>query len=393
MLKKKINNSIYFTITEYALFYIDIFYRRNKYTFSNNYITYYANKLNEYKIDIHQLNEVIDEIMYDGTFNKTLNIISNELMTELVLNKMNDTINELIDIKFSLIYSMLEDLKINMNNILSNIKQNEDNEAINIIINEYRIILLNQNNQFIFKVSELPFNELYSFLKNVLEPPILLIKNEYNSIEGQILGEVVEVINGFPNFKEEIKNKLNIEGALEFIELIFNETLDSLLKYQNDLNEDFDMYINQLIHYTFINGFDYYNEPCTDSSFCAIKINEIKNQNKRRRLQNSPRKRRLGKIIRNKNKVLNLTEINKKKNKNVNLRKLSTFDSTMGSLSQDDVIPLLLNIEETIYELNESYITNFDKNANIKLANFISKVNGFRNINIPICPYFIERKF
>ena len=84
--EKKINNSIYFTITEYALFYIDIFYRRNKYTFRNNYITYYANKLNEYKLDIRQLNEIIDEIMYDGTFNKTLNIISNELMTKLVLN-------------------------------------------------------------------------------------------------------------------------------------------------------------------------------------------------------------------------------------------------------------------------------------------------------------------
>ena len=376
--KKKINNSIYFTITEYALFYIDKFYRTNKYTFSNNYITYYANKLNEYKLDIHQLNEVIDEIMYDGTFNKTLNIISNELMTELVLNKMNDTINELIDIKFSLIYSMLEDLKINMNNILSNIKQNEDNEAINIIINEYRIILLNQNNQFIFKVSELPFNELYSFLKNVLEPPILVIKNEYNLIEQQILGEVVSVIDSFPDFKEEIKNQLNIEGALEFIELIFNETLDSLLKYQNDLNEDFDMYINQLIHYTFINGFDYYNEPCTDSSFCAIKINEIKNQNKRRRLQSPPRKRRLGKIIRNKNKVLNLTEINKKRNKNVDFkRKLSTFDSTMGCLSENDVIPLLLNIRDTINELNKTYITNFEKNANIKLTNFNAKVSDF----------------
>ena len=78
----------------------------------------------------------------------------------------------------------------------------------------------------------------------------------YNSIEGQILGEVVNVINGFPNFKEEIKNKLNIEGALQFIKVIFNETLDSLLKYQNYLNEDIDTYINKLVHYTFINGLD-----------------------------------------------------------------------------------------------------------------------------------------
>ena len=89
-----------------------------------------------------------------------------------------------------------------MENILNKIPHNEDNQIINNIINEYRIILLNQNNQFIFKVSELPFKELYSFIKNVLEPPILVIKNEYNIIEQQILGEVVSVIDTFPDFKE-----------------------------------------------------------------------------------------------------------------------------------------------------------------------------------------------
>ena len=175
--KNKINNSIYFTITEYAFFYIDIFYRRNKYTFSNNYITYYANKLNEYKLDIRQLNEIIDEIMYDGTFNKTLNITSDELMTKLVL-KMNDTINELINTKFSQINSTLEDLRINMENILNNIQLSEDNQIINNINDGYKNILLNQNNQFIFKVSDLPFEKLNSFVKNVLEPPILEIKSE-----------------------------------------------------------------------------------------------------------------------------------------------------------------------------------------------------------------------
>ena len=187
--KNKINNLIYFSIAEYAFFYIDIFYRRNKYTFSNNYITYYKNKLNEYELDIHQLNEVIDEIMYDGTFNKTLNITSDELMTKLVL-KMNDTINELINTKFSQINSTLEDLRINMENILNNVRLSEDNQIINNINDGYKSILLNQNNQFIFKVSDLPFEKLNSFVKNVLEPPILEIKSEYNIIEQQILGKL-----------------------------------------------------------------------------------------------------------------------------------------------------------------------------------------------------------
>ena len=49
----------------------------------------------------------------------------------------------------------------------------------------------------------------------------------------------------------------------------------------------------------------------------------------------------------------------------------------MGCLSENDVIPLLLNIRDTINELNKTYITNFEKNANIKLTNFNAKVSDF----------------
>jgi hypothetical protein len=119
-----------YTFTEYILFYINLFYRKNKYTFSNNYITYYANALNEYKIEIFQLNESIDKIIYDGTFNKTINNLSANLMDELIINQMNNTINKIIDNKLPQLYSMIDTLKDKMEIITSNISQNEDNQNI-----------------------------------------------------------------------------------------------------------------------------------------------------------------------------------------------------------------------------------------------------------------------
>ena len=73
-----------------------------------------------------------------------------------------------------------------------------------------------------------------------------------------------------------------------------------------------------------------------------------------------------------------MTEINEKRNKKIDFkRKLTTntFDSTMGSLSKHDVIPMLLNIKDTIYKLNETYINFFDNNIKKKTDNYIMKVN------------------
>ena len=262
-----------------------------------------------------------------------------------------------------------------MENILSNMEQNEDNQNINNIINNYKILLVNQNNKFTFKVSEIPFNELYSFLKNVLEPPILKIKNEYNLIEEKILGKILTIIDTFPDFQKVIKEKLLIENTLEYIKFIFEKTRDSLLKYQEDLNDDYDSYINKLIHYTYINGLDSYDKPC-NYSYCSIDVNKIKNK-QRRRLQSFRGTKKFKIKKKNKHNRLNLTKINEKRNKNIDFkRRLTSFDSKMGSLSKDDVIPLLLDIKDTIYDLNQTYINNFDINAKKKTEHYISKING-----------------
>ena len=56
---KKINQSITYIINEYVLFYIDIVFKKNRYIFRDNYITYYLKGKNEYDIEIYQLKEVI----------------------------------------------------------------------------------------------------------------------------------------------------------------------------------------------------------------------------------------------------------------------------------------------------------------------------------------------
>ena len=384
--KMKINESIHYTITEYILFYINSFYRKNKNIFSNHYITYYANQMNEYKIQIYQLNEIIDKIIYDETFNKTIKNISSDLMDELIINQMNNTINQIIDNKISQVYYMVDELKNKMEIIISNIEQNEDNQNVNKIINEYKIILLNQNNQFIFKVSDIPFNQLYSFLKDVLEPPILEIKKEYESIEEYILENLQNVINTSPDFKEIIKEKLDIQNTLDYIKLITENIKNLLLQYYFDIDDDYDTYINQLIHYTYINGTFFYDKPC-DFYNCSFNLDQIKSQ-PIRRLQ-SVSNNKIYRKNKNKNKNLkqsfkinemniNMTEINEKRNKKIDFkRKLTTntFDSTMGSLSKHDVIPMLLNIKDTIYKLNETYINFFDTNIKRKTDNYIMKVN------------------
>ena len=370
---KKLNQSINYTVNEYVLFYLDLFYRNNKYIFSENYISYYSHALNEYKNELlYNLNEIIDEIIYDGIFYKKTKEYSNELMRELVVSKMYNAIKFFIDNKFLEIYSKIEDFKIKIIDIISNIEQNEDNQNINKIINNYKIVLLQQNNQFIFKVSDIPFNELYSFLKDVLEPPILEIKREYNIIEEEILGEIQPIFETFPSLKDVIKGKLEIENIVEYIKFIFEKMKDSLLKYQVDLNEDYDSYINKLIHYTYINGLDSYDKPC-NNSYCAIKVSKFKNK-QRRRLKSISNKNYSKR--RNNQLNINLTAINERRNKNIDIRKLTDlFDSTMGSLSINDVIPLLLDIKETIYDLNKSYINNFDIKVKEKTFNFINKVN------------------
>ena len=117
-------------------------------------------------------------IIYDNHFNKSLDNISNNLFEQLIIKKLNNTIFNFLNNKVSEVYSLLDELNIKMNYTLSQITKNEDNLNIFHIIMNYQEIILNQNNQFIFKVSQMPFSLLNDFIKDIFEPPLVKIKNQ-----------------------------------------------------------------------------------------------------------------------------------------------------------------------------------------------------------------------
>jgi hypothetical protein len=217
---KKINQSISYTINEYVLFYIDNFFKNIKHIFRDNYIKYYKYEKNVYNIEIYQLKENLDEFIYNGGFNKTLNEYSDEIMSNHIIDKLNNTINDLLHNKLYQIYSIINDFKKEINILLSNITIIEEEENINNIINSYKIILFNQNNQFLFKVSDIPFELLDNFITNILAPPISEIKAQYYSIEEKILEKVLKIINSFPDFNKIIKENLAIYDIFESISLL-----------------------------------------------------------------------------------------------------------------------------------------------------------------------------
>ena len=384
---KKINKSITYVINEYVLFYIDIACNNYRYIFRDNYIAYYAKGKNEYNIEIYQLKEILNEFINDNKFNKTLNEYSDEIINIHIIDKINNTINDLLYNKLYQVFSTINDLKLKINNFLSNITIIETSENINNIINGYKIILSNQNNQFIFKVSYIPFELLDNFIKNVLAPPISEIKKQYNSIEEKILEKLLNIINNFPDFNKIIKENLAIYDIFDSIKILAETIEELLLKYQDDLNDDYDTYINKLIHYTYINELDSYDKPC-NYSFCSIDINEIKNRIKinenkgKRNLEETHEKNKeyIHSFLKD-NSILNLTKIKEMKSEKFEFyRKLSEnkdyYDENMGAVTKDDVIYYLLIIQNTIYELNKTYINNFDTNAQLKCDKYIVKING-----------------
>ena len=152
---------------------------------------------------------------------------------------------------------------------------------LNILIINYMILVENQYNYFSLKITDKPFNFLNNFIKENLEPPLLLIRNKYNTIEESLLNEILKIISRFPDYFSIIKKKLNLELINDKINLINHEINKIFIEYKNILFEDINSYINKLVHYSYIKGLNSFNGPCNDS-FCFINFSKI-NKNKRRR--------------------------------------------------------------------------------------------------------------
>ena len=238
----------------------------------------------------------------------------------------------------------------------------------------YQEILLAQSNKFLFRVSQEPFNYLKDFITNILEPPLIKIKEQYDLVEKLIFDTISDSVDNFPDYTGVLKDILGVENIFNYINELYYIIKDLLVNYGNDLDINTIEYINKLIHFTYINGLNTYDESC-NYSFCFMDINynntNVNNENNVN--NNNYRKKSVNKTRRYDN-----LEINKKI---YNSNKLN-YNEEMGALSKDDVIYILIETKNIISQLNSSLQINFDPKIKSKLQNYLAKINGTRLIKL-----------
>ena len=310
----------------------------------------------------------------DRTFNKTLNNISNHLINEIkneikesMKNSFLEKINSFIEIN-QLISSNIQTM---LNKII--IKElPEEMETLAVLINNYTLLVENQNSRYNFIMGENPFIKLNIFIKEELEPPLLLISDKYNSIEEQLLKTIQALVAEFPDCYTLIKNNL-LGNRIESIDFLTDQINSTLINYQNDLINDIKSYINKLIHFTYINGLETMEHSCENED-CAIPIDNFRRLDVKESLK-------ISRVYKGHNLNINKTEIENNINKNVyfnNKRKTAVipeYTPDMGALSEDDVIYYLSDVQNTTLKLNKSFLAKDYLNVNLTSNKFITKIN------------------
>ena len=370
---KKLNESIILIIEDEIFYYIDIFFRENKNIFINNFLNFYL-KQEHFNINIYNIKEYVIEMISDRTFNKTLNIISSYLINEMK-NKIKESIRNSILAKTN---SLIEQSQLISDNIQTMLNQiitkelPEDMETLVELINSYSLLVDNQNNRYNFIMGENPFNILNIFIKEELEPPLLLIYDKYNSIEEQLLNRIQTLAEEFPDCYSEIKNNL-LGNKIESIDLLTNEINSTLIEYQNDLINDIKSYINKLIHFTYIDGLQTMEQSCENTD-CGIPINNFRRIDKTESLN-------ISMVYKGHSFVINKSELENRINKNVNFKNkrriasLPDYTPNMGALSEDDMIYYLSDVQNTTLKLNKSFFSKDYINVNLTANKFLSKIN------------------
>ena len=374
-IKVKLNNSFNYKFMDEINFYLNSFNRDHKKTFINNFINYYLEDINKYinignlNLNIFNIKELIDEIILNREFNKTIEKISNNLINQTIIEPIKKNINDTINEKIIKIYNTCDKFKNKISEILENIDLKElpeDMTYLNILILNYMIVVDNQYNYFTFKMTDKPFNLLNSFIKENLEPPLLIIRNKYNTIEETLLNEIIKIVNRFPDYFSIIKSKLNLESINEKINLIGNKIDKIFIEYKDILFEDTDSYISKIIHYSYIKGLNTFDRPCNES-FCLFDFGKI-NQTKKRRNDENYRNKKFNKFKKKKTDSKN-SIIRKKRN-------LQKYDETMGPITEEDIIDNLDLIRESLYNFNKTYLNKDYKYIKTNFKRFINNINN-----------------
>ena len=387
-INQKLNDTFYYLIEEDIEFSLDIFKKDYIKTIRNIFIDYYYYNLNKYDLTIYKLKDIYDEIVLDNKFNKTIDIIAEEIINAQIISKIKQLFNESLNYKFQYLFNQTLLFKNEIFQILERKKTKdlpEDMNTINELITNYSIIVNNQNNHYYLNISDAPFNKLFFFINNYLEPPLTLIRNNYNNFEQKLLDKINNITNTFPDYYLIIKNELKLgnlyEPFLDYFDVVKNE----FLEYEDFLTKDFDTYLNKLIHFVFIDGLFAFDKPCK-YSFCKIDFNSS-DKNERRRVENKKQNRNINII----DLKFNKTKIDSLKNKKI--RKLNGYDSTMGAITENDILDFLLQINDTIKSFSENYLGKGLKNLNTTVNTYVKKINDTylnhlkRSINMVIIKF------
>ena len=73
---RKLNESIFYLVEDKIYLYLDLFNRKNKNIFKDNFIDFYVNNLNKYRINFNFISEIFHNIFLDKNCNKTPDSIS-----------------------------------------------------------------------------------------------------------------------------------------------------------------------------------------------------------------------------------------------------------------------------------------------------------------------------
>ena len=385
-IKIKLNETIFYLFEEDINFYLDLFFRENKIMFRNNFLNYYINNINGYNTTIYKLEKFSDELILDSSFNKTLDNISKYLMNNKIIKQIKEKINNSINTKIQNLFNLSDISKINIEKILNKKTTRPlppDMNHTNELIINYTNLINNQKNRFYLNISDEPFNILTEFIEGNLEPPLNLIKEQYRTIEERLLNETFAIIDRFPNYYLTVKEKLDLEMMNENITPYINYANETIYDYIEILDKDIKSYINKLIHYTYISGLYYIDSPCNDS-YCFneseildtdIDIFNTTDYNKNsiniRRLEQIEKKKFIG--------LFNYTKLDKEKTKklrNKNLRKLEEYDSSKGSITENDINSYIVDMQDILYDFTQSYLNREFRDINRFSKVFFDKINN-----------------
>jgi len=373
-LNKILNETLFNFIQDDIYYYLDIFYRENKEIFKNNFINFYINNLNQYNLNIEILNDFIKENICSNEFNETIDLNLKILVEKIIFDKIKKEINDSVVFKIEKLSNEVNVLQFNIEQILINIKTKYlpyDMVIIDELINNFTEIVNNQNNQFLFRISNKAFNYTYNFIHDDLEPPLILIKNNYNKIEEIILNDLVSMIESFPDYFRIIKNKFNLEEIYNNISLFMDYTNEILINYTEILDKDLKSYINKLVQYIFINGLYTLDEPCNES-FCNFEDFLNSENNKTNGSENKTVNKSYESVFNFSN--LDKAKINKLINKNI--LDLNGYNSKMGAITENDINYYILEIKDTLFNFNKSYLDK-DYKKIFSLSNtFFTKINS-----------------